>query len=108
MFGEAGAGNNISLIVSQSAATPVRGKFYGAAAACGKVGGFIGTHSFIHLMEAFGGEGSKMGISGPFFVIGGITLLNSWVCWFGLRNVKLDQKSLDNRDREFAMYLESK
>ena len=62
MFGEAGAGNNISLIVSQSAATPVRGKFYGAAAACGKVGGFIGTHSFIHLMEAFGGEGSKLGI----------------------------------------------
>ena len=59
-------------------------------------------------MEAFGGEGSKMGISGPFFVISGITLLNSCVCWFGLRNVKLDQKSLDNRDREFAMYLESK
>jgi len=108
MFGEAGAGNNIGLIVSQSAATPVRGKFYGVAAACGKVGGFIGTHSFIHLMEAFGGEKSKWGISGPFFVCGGIALVNSCVGWWGLMNVKLDQKSLDNRDQEFAMFLQEK
>ncbi|CUS08593.1 unnamed protein product [Tuber aestivum] len=108
MFGEAGAGNNIGLIVSQSAATPVRGKFYGVAAAWGKVGGFIGTHSFIHLIDSFGGEESKWGISGPFFVCGGIALLTSCVGWWGLRNVKLDQKSLDNRDREFAAFLEGK
>ncbi|RPA92695.1 MFS general substrate transporter [Choiromyces venosus 120613-1] len=105
MFGEAGAGNNIGLIVSQSAATPVRGKFYGVAAACGKVGGFIGTHTFVHLIEAFGGEASKWGISGPFFVCGGIALVTSVVAWWGLRNVRLDQKSLDNRDREFAGYM---
>ncbi|KAG0643894.1 major facilitator superfamily domain-containing protein [Tuber brumale] len=108
MFGEAGAGNNIGLIVSQSAATPVRGKFYGVAAACGKVGGFIGTHSFLHLIDSFGGEGSKWAISGPFFVCGGIAVLTSCVGWWGLRNVKLDQQSLDNRDREFAVFLQEK
>ncbi|KAG0138006.1 major facilitator superfamily domain-containing protein, partial [Tuber indicum] len=106
MFGEAGVGNNIGLIVSQSAATPVRGNFYGIAAAWRKVGGFIGTHSFLHLIDSFGGEESKLAIFGPFFVCGGIAVLTSCVDWWRLRNVKLDQQSLDNRDREFAVFLQ--
>jgi hypothetical protein len=44
-FGELGPGNCLGLLASKSSPTAVRGQFYGAAAAIGKVGAFIGTWS---------------------------------------------------------------
>jgi Sugar (and other) transporter len=45
-FGEFGLGDNIGLLAAKSSATCVRGRFYGIAAASGKVGAFVGTYIF--------------------------------------------------------------
>jgi MFS family permease len=45
-FGEFGLGDNIGLMAAKSSATCVRGRFYGMAAAMGKIGAFIGTFVF--------------------------------------------------------------
>lgn len=42
-FGEFGPGNNLGLLAAKSCPTAVRGQFYGAAAAIGKIGAFVGT-----------------------------------------------------------------
>jgi len=38
-----GPGNCLGLLASKTSPTAVRGQFYGAAAAVGKIGAFIGT-----------------------------------------------------------------
>jgi hypothetical protein len=38
-----GPGNCVGLLASKSSPTAVRGQFYGAAAAVGKIGAFVGT-----------------------------------------------------------------
>lgn len=42
-FGEFGPGNCLGLLAAKTGPTAVRGKFYGLAAAVGKVGAFVGT-----------------------------------------------------------------
>ncbi len=42
-FGELGPGNCLGLLAAKSGPTAVRGQFYGAAAAIGKIGAFAGT-----------------------------------------------------------------
>jgi hypothetical protein len=42
-FGEFGPGNCLGLLAAKTGPTAVRGKFYGLAAAAGKVGAFVGT-----------------------------------------------------------------
>ena len=43
-LGEVGPGDNIGLFASKLSSTPIRGQFYGVAAAWGKVGAFVGTY----------------------------------------------------------------
>jgi hypothetical protein len=45
-FGEFGLGDNIAVYSAKSSPTCVRGRFYGMAAAMGKLGAFIGTYVF--------------------------------------------------------------
>ncbi|KAK1855188.1 MFS phospholipid transporter git1 [Colletotrichum chrysophilum] len=42
-LGEFGPGNNIGLLAAKTCATGIRGKYYGIAAAIGKIGAFVGT-----------------------------------------------------------------
>ena len=42
-FGELGPGNCLGLLAAKTGPTAVRGKFYGLAAAVGKIGAFVGT-----------------------------------------------------------------
>ena len=42
-FGELGPGNCLGMLAAKSGPTAVRGKFYGIAAAIGKIGAFGGT-----------------------------------------------------------------
>ena len=50
-FGELGPGNCLGMLAAKSGLTAVRGQFYGAAAAIGKVGAFVGTWAFPPLIE---------------------------------------------------------
>ncbi|KAK5086887.1 glycerophosphoinositol permease [Lithohypha guttulata] len=45
-LGEVGPGANIGLLASKLSSTPIRGQFYGIAAAAGKVGAFVSTYVF--------------------------------------------------------------
>lgn len=43
-LGEMGPGDNIGLVASKTCATGIRGQYYAIAAACGKIGAFIGNY----------------------------------------------------------------
>ena len=50
-LGELGPGNNIGLLAAKTCATGVRGRYYGIAAAVGKVGAFVGTWAFPPMID---------------------------------------------------------
>ena len=53
-LGEVGPGDNIGLLAAKTCATPVRGQYYGIAAAVGKIGAFVGTYVFPVLIRDAG------------------------------------------------------
>lgn len=65
-FGEWGPGDCLGLLATKSFPTAVRGQMYGAAAAIGKVGAFIGTYTFPQIIDAFP-AGPKQD-TGPFWI----------------------------------------
>lgn len=50
-FGNAGPGDMMGLVSSESFATPIRGTFYGLSAAIGKVGAVVGTETFTPIQK---------------------------------------------------------
>ncbi|EIW85587.1 MFS general substrate transporter [Coniophora puteana RWD-64-598 SS2] len=71
-LGEFGPGNCLGVLAAKSGPTAVRGQYYGAVAAVGKVGAFVGT-------GGFGGSSSKMGETGPFWIGSGLAILSAIV-----------------------------
>lgn len=51
-FGELGPGNCLGLLAGKSGPTAVRGQYYGAAAAIGKIGAFVGTWGMLFLLSS--------------------------------------------------------
>ncbi|KAL7271995.1 glycerophosphoinositol permease [Rhizina undulata] len=104
-LGEFGPGNNIGLLAAKSSATAIRGKFYGIAAASGKVGGFIGAYFFTVIVEACGGEDTDRGRSAPFFIASALGLIAGTL---GLLFFKdLGQDAVQEEDERFREYLQS-
>ncbi|KAF8583045.1 MFS Git1p-related glycerophosphoinositol and glycerophosphocholine permease [Ramaria rubella] len=104
-FGEFGPGNCLGLIAAKSGPTAVRGQFYGAAAAVGKVGAFVGTWVFPPMINAFGGPDSDRGNSGPFFVGSGLAIFSALVTFAFIRPMSAD--GMAREDAEFREYLMS-
>jgi len=102
-FGEFGPGNCLGLIAAKSGPTAVRGQFYGAAAAVGKIGAFIGTWAFPPMIDAFGGPTSDRGNSGPFFVGSGLAILSAIVTLAFIRPLSPD--GMAKEDAAFRVYL---
>ncbi|KAG8745140.1 hypothetical protein FRC10_008752 [Ceratobasidium sp. 414] len=124
-FGELGPGNCLGLLASKSGPTAVRGQFYGAAAAIGKVGAFVGTWgksmdpinvrliafsdsytfdaAFPPMIEAFGGASSAKGNTGPFWVGSGLAILSALITFFFIR--PLSQDGMRDEDEKFREYL---
>jgi len=103
-FGELGPGNNLGLLAGKTSPTAIRGQFYGAAAAIGKVGAFVGTWAFPPMIEAFGGADSNKGNTGPFFVGSGLAILSAIITFFFIRPLSHD--GMVEEDRLFREYLE--
>ncbi|KAI5818936.1 major facilitator superfamily domain-containing protein [Pyronema omphalodes] len=101
-FGELGPGNNIGLLASKTSATPIRGQYYGIAAAIGKVGAFVGTYVFPIIIKNSGGSDSVSGNQAPFWV-------SSCLCVFsaGLAFLlpHIGQDTIIKEDRLFREYL---
>ncbi|KAK6384542.1 glycerophosphoinositol permease [Exophiala oligosperma] len=102
-LGEVGPGDNIGLLASKLTSTPIRGQFYGIAAAWGKVGAFVGTYVFPLLIDAAGGDKVKQG-QYPFWVSSSLCIFSAVVAFFGLPNVGQDM--IEEEDDRFKGYLE--
>jgi MFS family permease len=102
-LGELGPGNNIGLIAAKTCATGVRGRYYGIAAAVGKIGAFVGTWVFPYIVAA-GGESEKLSAQYPFYVSSAGCILSAALALFFLPHIGQDTITLE--DARFRVYLE--
>ena len=106
-LGEAGPGDNIGLVASKTSATAIRGQYYSIAAACGKIGAFVGTYLFpIIQKNAPGGTDSTRGGQDPFFVSSSLCLFSAALAFFLLPHI--GQDTIRSEDIKFREYLEEK
>jgi MFS family permease len=103
-FGEVGPGNNIGLLAAKTCATGVRGRYYGIAAAVGKIGAFVGTWVFPYIQKAGGNETESAQY--PFWVASSLCVLSAVITFFCIPHV--GQDTITEEDRRFRAYLESK
>ncbi|KAH6696785.1 major facilitator superfamily domain-containing protein [Plectosphaerella plurivora] len=102
-LGEFGPGNNIGLLAAKTSATGVRGRYYGIAAATGKIGAFVGTWVFPYIQKA-GGEDSVKSAQYPFFVASSLCVVSAIVALVFVPHVGQDTIQLE--DIRFREYLE--
>jgi MFS family permease len=102
-FGELGAGDNVGVIASKTCATPIRGQYYGIAAATGKVGAFVGTYVFPIIIRNAGGSETTRGNQAPFWVSSCLCVLSAGLA---MLLPHIGQDTIQKEDREFRRYLE--
>ncbi|KAF7560036.1 hypothetical protein G7046_g4106 [Stylonectria norvegica] len=104
-LGELGPGNNIGLLAAKTCATGVRGRYYGIAAAIGKIGAFVGTLVFPYIEKA-GGDNAVASAQYPFWVASSLCLLSAAIAIFFIPHI--GQDTIRHEDVRFRAYLESK
>ncbi|KAJ3550314.1 hypothetical protein NM208_g39 [Fusarium decemcellulare] len=102
-LGELGPGNNIGLLAAKTSATGVRGRYYGIAAATGKIGAFVGTWVFPYIQKAGGND--TQSAQYPFWVSSSLCILSAAIVLFCVPHVGQDTITLE--DQRFREYLES-
>ncbi|KAG6353427.1 hypothetical protein INS49_005608 [Diaporthe citri] len=103
-LGEFGPGNNIGLLAAKTCATGIRGKYYGVAAAIGKIGAFVGTWVFPYI-QAAGGDDEVASAQYPFWVSSSLCVLSAALALFCLPHIGQDTIQLE--DARFRAYLEA-
>lgn len=105
-WGELGPGNNIGVLASSSSATVVRGRFYGIAAAAGKVGAYVGTYAFPIMQKSFGhgDPDSADGQRGPFMIASVLNIVAALVAWMMISEIS--QNCVREEDEAFEVFLE--
>ncbi len=104
-LGELGPGDNIGLIASKTCATAVRGKYYGIAAAFGKVGAFIGSKTLIILYNHYAENDPIKAGQYPFFIASALCIFSAVVSLTLLPHI--GQDTIEEEDARFRIYLES-
>ena len=102
-LGELGPGDNIGLIASKTCATGVRGKYYGIAAAIGKIGAFVGTHVLDILYTRYEDSDPIKAGQYPFFISSALCIFSAAVAFFLLPEI--GQDTIDKEDAAFREYL---
>ena len=102
-LGEVGPGNNIGLMAAKTCATGVRGQYYGAAAAIGKIGAFVGTWVFPYIAAA-GGDDANASAQYPFYVSSCLCILSAALALFCLPHIGQDTIAVE--DVRFRAFLE--
>lgn len=97
-LGEFGPGNNIDLLTAKTCATGVRSRYYGIAAAIGKIGAFVGT--WVFYIQAAGGSGTVQSAQYPFWVASSLSLLSALIA-FCIPDIGQDTTREDARFREY-------
>ncbi|CEP65060.1 uncharacterized protein LALA0_S20e00166g [Lachancea lanzarotensis] len=101
-MGEFSVGDNIGCLASKTSATPIRGQYYGIAAAVGKIGAFAGSYAFPAIIKKYGGYDH---LQVPFWISGAICCNSAFLALFFLPDV--DQEANLLEDEMFVEYLES-
>lgn len=101
-LGEVGPGNNIGLVASKTSSTSIRGQYYGIAAACGKIGAFVGSYLF-PIIQDNAPNATRAG-QDPFFVSSSLCLLSAALAFFCLPHI--GQDTITEEDIKFRLYLE--
>lgn len=104
-LGEFGPGDQIGLIASKTAATPIRGQYYGIAAAVGKIGAFVGTKTFPYIVKDLGGSDTISGNQGPFWISSSLCMFSAFLALFCLPSIT--QSAVEGEDERFRSYLEA-
>lgn len=108
-FGEVGPGNCLGMLAAKTGPTAIRGKFYGIAAAIGKVGAFVGTYVFPDIVNDFqnryGGNNPNIGNTGPFWIGSGLAVLSAIITLVLIKPLTHD--GMAEEDRLFREYLEA-
>ncbi|KAE9962911.1 hypothetical protein BLS_009899 [Venturia inaequalis] len=107
-FGEAGPGDNIGLFASKTSATAIRGKYYGIAAAVGKVGAYVGSYCLKPIQDSAGPDTDAFKIvrgQRPFWVASTIAVFAGLVALFFLPDI--NQDSIEQEDVKFREFLHS-
>lgn len=102
-LGEIGPGNNIGLLAAKTCATGVRGRYYGIAAAVGKIGAFVGTWVFPLIAKAGGND--TQSAQYPFWVASSLCVLSAVITLVFIP--KVGQDTIHKEDERFREYLES-
>jgi MFS family permease len=97
-LGEFGPGDNIGLLAAKTSCTPVRGQYYGIAAAIGKVGAFVGTYIFTPLTR-------EHGVKSAWWLGSSLGLFSAVLALFLIPSV--DQSAMQSEDAKFMEYLAS-
>lgn len=103
-LGELGPGDQIGLIASKTSATPIRGQYYGVAAAVGKIGAYVGTKLFPIIIKNAGGSDTVKGNQAPFWVSSSLCMFSAMLTLFFIPS--LTQDSVTDEDVRFRNYLE--
>jgi MFS family permease len=101
-LGELGPGNNIGLLAAKTCATGVRGRYYGIAAAVGKIGAFVGTYVFPYIQAAGGNE--TQSAQYPFWVSSSLCILSALIVFFCIPHIGQDTITIE--DQKFREYLQ--
>ena len=101
-LGEVGPGDNIGLVASKTSATSIRGQYYGIAAACGKIGAFVGNYVFPEIIKAAGDDVIKQG-QYPFYVSSALCIFSGFIALFFLPHI--GQDTITEEDEKFREYL---
>ncbi|CAH2350783.1 major glycerophosphoinositol permease Git3p [[Candida] railenensis] len=102
-LGEYGPGDNIGLLASKTSATPIRGQYYGIAAAIGKIGAFVGTYIFPIIIKNAGGDETVRGNQMPFYVSSALCIFSALLAIFFCPSV--GQDAINKEDEDFINYL---
>ena len=102
-LGEVGPGDNIGLVASKTCATAVRGKYYAIAAACGKIGAFVGSYVFPIIID--NAPNTLRSGQDPFFVASSLCLFSACLAFFFLPYI--GQDTITEEDYKFRQYLEA-
>ncbi|KAI6155584.1 major facilitator superfamily domain-containing protein [Pisolithus tinctorius] len=104
-LGEVGPGSCLRVLAAKTApVVRVGGQVYNIAAMIGQVGAFIGTWVLPQIIDAFGGSQTMKGNTGPFWIGGGLAILNAVVTFFLVEPLTHDNMKAE--EKAFCQYLE--
>ncbi|KAG7661212.1 GIT2 [[Candida] subhashii] len=103
-LGEFGPGDNIGLLASKTSATPIRGQYYGIAAAIGKIGAFVGTYVFPVIIRKYvNNPNPDLQLQVPFYISSCLCLFSAALALFFIPPVAQD--AINREDADFVEYL---